>query len=79
LSSSSRSELGDRAAENALIELQAGTGTRYWGEGVQAFTELFHTGRLDYILHYFNDEVPVPGFATARREEFDDIRKRFAP
>lgn len=74
-----RSELGDRAAENALVELQAGMGTRYWSEGVEAFTDLFHTGKLDYILHYFNDEVPVPAFAAARKEEFDAIRKRGNP
>jgi HD-GYP domain-containing protein (c-di-GMP phosphodiesterase class II) len=72
-----RSELGDDAARRALIELQAGSGTRYWAQGVEAFTDLFHTGRLDYILHYFNDEVPVPAFAAARKEEFDTIRKRY--
>lgn len=71
-----RSELGESAAERALIELQAGMGSRYWAEGVEAFTGLFRTGRLDYILHYFNDEVPVPAFAAARREEFDEIRRR---
>lgn len=71
-----RSELGERAAENALVELQAGIGTRYWPEGVEAFTNLYHTGKLDYILHYFNDEVPVPAFAAARDEEFDAIRRR---
>lgn len=71
-----RSELGDSAAERALIELQAGMGSRYWADGVEAFTKLFRTGKLDYILHYFNDEVPVPAFAAARREEFDEIRRR---
>ncbi len=71
-----RSELGDKAADRALIELQAGMGTRYWSEGVEAFTNLFHTGKLDYILHYFNDEIPVPEFAAARREEFDAIKRR---
>lgn len=71
-----RDDLGDKAAERALIELQAGMGTRYWSEGVEAFTQLFHTGKLDYILHYFNDEVPVPGFAAARKEEFDAIKRR---
>lgn len=71
-----RAALGERAAENALVELQAGIGTRYWPEGVEAFTNLYHTGKLDYILHYFNDEVPVPAFAAARDEEFDAIRRR---
>jgi HD-GYP domain-containing protein (c-di-GMP phosphodiesterase class II) len=72
-----RAQLGDQAAERALVELQAGIGTRYWGDAVEAFTELFHTGQLDYILHYFNDDVPVPAFAAARNEEFDEIRKEF--
>lgn len=71
-----RNDLGDHAAERALIELQAGMGTRYWGEGVEAFTELFKTGKLDHILHYFNDDVPVPAFAAARSKEFDEIRRR---
>jgi HD-GYP domain-containing protein (c-di-GMP phosphodiesterase class II) len=71
-----RSELGEKAVEHALLELQAGMGTRYWAEAVEAFTELFRTGRLDYILHYFNDEVPVPEFAAARKHEFDVIRRR---
>lgn len=73
-----RSQLGEDAADRALVELQAGMGTRYWAQGVEAFTDLFRTGRLDYILHYFNDEVPVPTFAAARREEFDAIKKRHA-
>ncbi len=73
-----RASLGEKAAERALVELQAGMGTRYWSEGVEAFTGLFHTGRLDYILHYFNDEVPLPSFAAARRHEFDAIRKRYS-
>ncbi len=72
-----RSELGVDAAQRALIELQAGIGTRYWPEGVEAFTELFKTGKLDYILHYFNDEVPVPAFESARQQEFQSIRDQF--
>ncbi len=72
-----RSELGDDAAHRALIELQAGIGTRYWPEGVEAFTDLFKTGKLDYILHYFNDEVPVPAFESARQQEFQSIRDQF--
>jgi HD-GYP domain-containing protein (c-di-GMP phosphodiesterase class II) len=72
-----RSQLGDDAAERALVELQAGMGTRYWPEAVEAFTELFRTGQLNYILHYFNDDVPVQAFAVARDDEFDSIRRSF--
>ena len=68
--------MGERAADHALVELKSGMGTRYWSDGVEAFTNLFQTGKLDYILHYFNDEVPVPAFAAARREEFDAIQRR---
>lgn len=71
-----RSELGEQAADQSLVELKLGMGTRYWSDGVEAFTNLFQTGKLDYILHYFNDEVPVPAFAAARREEFDAIQRR---
>ena len=72
-----RQRVGEKAAERALGELASGVGTRYWGQGVEAFSGLFHTGRLDYILHYFNDEVPVPAFAAARKDEFDRIRRRY--
>ncbi len=74
-----RSEIGDDAAQRAIVELQAGIGTRYWAEGVEAFTELFQTGQLDYILHYFNDDVPVPSFMAAREEEFEAIRNHYKP
>ncbi len=72
-----RAELGERAAENALVELEAGSGTRYWPDAVDAFTGLYRTGALDFILHYFNDEVHVPEFQIARDEEFEHIRRDF--
>lgn len=73
-----RSKLGDQAAQNALVELQAGMGTRYWPEAVEAFTKLFRSGSLDYILHYCNDEVSLPAFEHSREEQFESIRKRFS-
>jgi HD-GYP domain-containing protein (c-di-GMP phosphodiesterase class II) len=74
-----RRELGERAAERAIVELQAGIGTRYWADGVEAFADLYHTGKLDHILHYFNDEVTVPAFEQARDDQFEDIRQRHTP
>jgi HD-GYP domain-containing protein (c-di-GMP phosphodiesterase class II) len=71
-----RRELGEGAAQRALVELQAGSGTRYWPEAVDAFTPLYHTGELDHILHYFNDRVPLPAFEQARDEQFDAIKRR---
>jgi HD-GYP domain-containing protein (c-di-GMP phosphodiesterase class II) len=57
-----RKEIGEDAAERALSILSDGAGTRYWPDAVDAFTEMYRTGQLGWILHYFNDEVPVPGF-----------------
>ncbi len=73
-----RRDLGEDAAERALVELQAGMGTRYWPDAVEAFTGLYRTGKLDHILHYFNDCVPLPAFEQARDEQFDAIRARFS-
>lgn len=73
-----RSVLGEGAAERALTELEAGMGTRYWPDGVEAFRGLYRTGALDYILHYFNDEATLPSFEDARDAQFDDIRRRFS-
>ena len=72
-----RTEIGDAAAERALVELKAGMGTRYWPDAVEMFDELFRDSKFDYILHYFNDDVPVPDFAAARDEQFATIRKDF--
>lgn len=73
-----RRELGDKAAENALIELEAGMGTRYWPNAVEAFAGLFRSGSLDYILHYCNDEITLPAFEHAREVQFEAIRNRFS-
>lgn len=73
-----RPVVGERAAERALEELSAGSGTRYWSDAVGAFSELFRTGSLDHILHYFNDDIPLPAFEQARDEQFDAIRRRFS-
>lgn len=71
-----RSMVGDTAADAALVELQAGMGTRYAIDAVEAFTELFRSGSLDYILHYFNDRVPLPAFEHARNVQFEAIRAK---
>lgn len=72
-----RPSVGEHAAESALEELASGSGTRYWPDAVAAFTELYRTGALDHILHYFNDDVPLPAFEHAREEQFESIRRRY--
>lgn len=60
-----RDQIGEDAAELALLELEAGKGTRYWPEAVDAFTDLYRSERITWILHYFNDDVPVPDFGAS--------------
>jgi len=71
-----RSQVGDEAARRAVVELQAGMGTRYSPEPVEAFADLYHTGQLDWILHYFNDEVPIPGWEAGKVETARKVRGR---
>lgn len=60
-----RREVGEAAAERAIEELRRGSGTRYFPEAVTMFSELYRTGTLDWILHYYNDVTPAPRFDAA--------------
>jgi HD-GYP domain-containing protein (c-di-GMP phosphodiesterase class II) len=71
-----RRDLDAAAPDRALVELQSGMNTRYWPEAVEAFTDLYKTGRLDHILHYFNDDVPLPAFDHARAAQFEALRAK---
>ncbi|MCC6678405.1 MAG: HD domain-containing protein [Phycisphaerales bacterium] len=57
-----RKEVGEEAAKRALAEIHAGAGTRYAPDAVEVFSRLYDSGQLDWILHYFNDQCPVPAF-----------------
>lgn len=57
-----RTRIGDEAARAALEELRRHASTRYEPRAVEVFAELFASGELDWILHYYNDECPVPAF-----------------
>lgn len=50
-----RHDIGAAAAERALEELAAGSGTQYWPEAVEMFKRLYRSGRLSWILNHFND------------------------
>ncbi|MBL8746986.1 MAG: HD-GYP domain-containing protein [Phycisphaerae bacterium] len=50
-----RKEVGEAAAEKALVELNDCIGSRYDPAAVGLFTELYRAGALEWILHYFND------------------------
>lgn len=68
-----RQTVGDRAAADAIIELKNGSGTRYAPDAVEMFTRLFETGRLHWILHYFNDGCEAPRYA-----DVDEVHRAYA-
>lgn len=60
-----RQDIGEAAAQRALAEIRSGSGTRYAPDAVEMFTKLYDTGHLEWILHYFNDQCPVPAYEHA--------------
>ncbi len=71
-----RRDVGEGAAERAIELIEDDAGTRYWPEAVEAFKSLYRQGELDFILHYFNDDVPVPGFEARKLEQEERSRRR---
>jgi HD-GYP domain-containing protein (c-di-GMP phosphodiesterase class II) len=61
-----RREIGAEAAEKAIAELRSKVGTWYCAECVDAWDRLYRSGQIDWILHYFNDEIPIPSFGGRR-------------
>lgn len=55
-----RHDVGEHAGRRAIVELQAGIGSRYDTQAVEVFADLFHTGKLGWIMQHFNDGRPVP-------------------
>lgn len=58
-----RREVGAVAAEKALVEINAGIGTRYDRGAAELFEELYRDGTLEWILHYFNDDRDLPAMS----------------
>lgn len=65
-----RRSVGEAAADRALRELQRRAGTWYCPRAVEAFTEIYRTGSVAWILHLLNDDQslielpPAPSEAT---------------
>lgn len=59
-----RHDVGPEAAERALEELHAGAGSRYALGSVELFDDLYRTGRIGWILEYFNDEADLPAWTV---------------
>lgn len=68
-----RHDVGREAAKHAIVELKEGAGTRYAPDAVAIFCELFESGRLEWILHYFNDDNSLPEYS-----KLEEIHKRYA-
>jgi HD-GYP domain-containing protein (c-di-GMP phosphodiesterase class II) len=60
-----RRDIGEAAAERAIVELENGRASQYWPDAVDAFARLYRTGKLNWILHHFNDAGAAPEFAHA--------------
>lgn len=52
-----RHDVGADAAARAIEEINAGVGSRYCGDCVQAFTDLFRAGSLGWVLEHYNDNA----------------------
>ncbi len=63
-----RADVGEKAAEKAVTELEAGAGTRYWPRAVEMFAALYRRGSLGWILDYFNDRCELPAYAAGRED-----------
>lgn len=57
-----RNDVGIEAGRRAIVELQAGAGTRYHVPSVELFASLFKQRRMDWILAHFNDGATLPGY-----------------
>ncbi len=55
-----RDAVGPKAAELALRELNDKRDAWYCAEAVEMFEGLYRSGRLAWVLEYFNDSCPVP-------------------
>ena len=49
-----RSEIGEAAADRAIVELESGRGSQYWPEAVDAFARLYR-GQDYYNLSFLTD------------------------
>jgi len=59
-----RSEVGEGAAEHALVALREGVGTRYCGEAVELFEQVYRSGIVGWVLHHYNDARDVERFGV---------------
>lgn len=59
-----RQDVGPGAAERAIEELHNGVGSRYCGECVIAFDQLYRAGELSWIMEYYNDTGAMKAYGA---------------
>lgn len=72
-----RDEVGEPAAERALEVIRAGRGDVFCPECVDAFEDLYRSGGVNWILHYYNDGEQSVSFESI--EHLDDAIRGLAP
>lgn len=72
-----RDQVGEPAAERALGVIRGGLGTVFCGECVDAFEDLYRSGGVSWILHYYNDGDQTVSFESI--EHLDDAIRGLAP
>lgn len=72
-----REEVGEPAAERALCLIREGRGTTFCPECVDAFEDLYRSGGVNWILHYYNDGEQTIGFESI--EHLDEAIRGLAP
>ncbi|MBC23773.1 MAG: hypothetical protein CMJ32_07665 [Phycisphaerae bacterium] len=75
-----REEIGEEAARASLAELERHKGTWYCPHTVDLFHSLYDSGRIDWILHHFNDKADLSALGAVpdpdRLEMAEDIIKQ---
>lgn len=64
-----RHEVGHDAGDKAIGMLIEAKGPKYHSDSVELFADLYHRGKLDYILNYFNDGAELPGYGSVDDDE----------
>ncbi|MBX3386848.1 MAG: HD domain-containing protein [Phycisphaeraceae bacterium] len=57
-----RPSAGRELAPQAIEQLQAGIGSRYCRDCVEAFIDLYRSGQLDWVMEHYNDGACIGAF-----------------
>ena len=66
-----RREIGPDAAERALTIIREGAGSHFDPEAVAFFEEVYRSGVVEWVLHYYNDDRDVGAFDLGKSLQMD--------